>query len=178
MWEEKDFLEMMQVNSDLYGDEITHITGADDAWLINYFEHRLVKLFPPYSFMESKFCKVIHGKQGDIEEERLVDEGFGLSVKQCVEIGNFIACRYHLDWLDKSPQFSELTTAVVLNYIEHGYPLDETQYKINYHPRTVESSTVETITDTICDAIGGFLFGGSLFPFLDSKDEAEGEQKE
>ena len=159
MWYEKDFLKMMQVNSTLYGDEITHITGADDAWLINYFENRLVKLFPPYSFMKSKYCQVIYEGKGDVKEERLIDGGFGLSVKQCVEIGNFIACRYHIDWLFKKPEFSELTTVVVLNYIEHGYPLDDTQYKIVYSPRKTASfldslpKVLEEMHDSLSDTL-------------------------
>ena len=132
MWCEKNFLKMMQVNSDLYGDEITHITGVDDIWLIHYFEQRLVKLFPPYSFIKSKYCEVIYEGKGDVKEERLVEGGFGLSVKQCVEIGNYIACHYHFAWLDKSPKLSQLDTVVVLNYIEHGYPLDDTQYVLIY----------------------------------------------
>lgn len=165
MWCEKDFLKMMQVNSDLYGDKITHIAGADDRYLIDYFEHRLVKLFPPYSFMKSKYCEVIYEGQGDVKEERLVEGGFGLSVKQCIDIGNYIVGRYHLDWFDKRPELSEFDTVVVLNYIEHGYPLDDTQYEIVYKPRTV-TSTVESVTDTLCDVIGG-----CLFPFM--KDEGE-----
>ena len=155
MWTDKDFLKMMQVNSDLYGDEISHITGADEAWLIRYFENRLVKLFPPYSFIKSKYCEAIYEGKGDLKEERLVEGGFGLSVKQCVEIGNFIACRYHIDWLFKTPQFSELTTTVVLNYIEHGYPLDETQYEIVYKPRTVKS-TIDAAR-SVLSAIAGEL---------------------
>ncbi len=158
MWQEKDFLKMMQVNSELYGDAITHITGADDQYLINYFERRLVNLFPPYSFIKSKYCEVIYGGQGDVEEERLIEGGFGLSVKRCVDIGNYIACRYHLDWLDKNPELSELDTVVVLNYIEYGYPLDETQYKIVYSPRPVNPiNPIESLGEVLFDAFNGIF---------------------
>lgn len=161
MWCENDFLKMMQANSDLYGDEITHISGADNTWLINYFENRLVKLFPPYSFIKSKYCKAIYAGKGELMEERLVEGGFGLSAEQCVEIGNFIACRWHLDWLFKKPQFSELTTLVVLNYIEHGYPLDETQYEIAYKPRSFESQ-IDAARSALNDMAGQLFALGVL----------------
>lgn len=167
MWEEKDFLKMMQANSDLYGDEISQITGASDAWLINYFEHRLVELFPPYSFINSKYCQVIHGPQGDVEEERLIDGGFGLNAKQCVEIGNFINGRYHIDSLFEEPKFSELTTTVVLNYIEFGYPLNDTQYKIVYEPRNIEPIKIERLLEPVSEVLGNFF--KTAFPQLANK---------
>lgn len=172
MWEEKDFLKMMQANSDLYGDEISQITGASDTWLINYFEHRLVELFPPYSFINSKYCQVIYGPQGDLDEERLIDGGFGLSVKRCVEIGNFIACRGRFDRYLKITKLSELTTVVVVNYIEHGYPLDDTQYKIVYEPRNTEPIKTEPIKtegliEPISEALG--IFFKTVFPQLEKK---------
>lgn len=136
MQKEKDFLKMMQANRELFGDEITHITGADDSWLIQYFEQKLAKLFPLYSFMKSKYFQATFDGQGNVKEEHLVDGGFGLSVKQCVEISNFVAGRYHIDRYLHRPKFDELTAAIVLNYIEHDYPLDATQYEIVYKPRT------------------------------------------
>ena len=41
MWEEKDLFEMMKVNSQIYGEEITHIEGADDYFLTNYFKKKI-----------------------------------------------------------------------------------------------------------------------------------------
>ena len=167
MWEEKDFLKMMQVNDDLYGEEIRHITGADDAWLVNYFENRLVKLFYPYYFSRCDFCEIItDGKS--IVEERLKKGGFGLTKKQCVEIGNFIACRYYLERFTRKAQFSELTTVVVLNYIINGFPLDETQYQIVHKPRF--QTPEEQFSVDLVDMVEGLrdAFTQALEPLLDT----------
>lgn len=138
MWNEFDLLPMMQANHKLFGEEITHIQAADDTWLINYFENRLSQLFYPYYFTNSKFCQVTCCGKGDIESEHLIDGGFGFTKQQCVNIGNYIIGRWYKDhW--GNPQLSELTSTVVLNYIEHGYPLDENQYKIEYDPRKSKS---------------------------------------
>lgn len=148
MWNASDLLPMMQANHELFGEEITHIQAADDAWLVKYFENRLSDLFYPYYFLRSKFCQATYQGKGEIESERLIEGGFGLTKQQCVNIGNYIIGRWHEDhW--GNPQLSELTSTVVLNYIEHGYPLDENQYKIEYHPRKSI-----TINDLLFEIVG------------------------
>lgn len=133
MWNGDELLKMMQVNSAIFGDEITHIKDADDEYLINYFEKALVKLFPAYSFCKSKYCVCEYGGMGaDVIAENLIKDGFGLTKEQCVEIGNFIIERCCMNRYTNKMKLHEYDTKIVLNYIEYGYELSCAYYKLVY----------------------------------------------
>lgn len=143
-WTENDLLKMMHANSELFGDEITHIRDADDHYLIQYFEKTLASILDFYTFISSPYCVCKYGGKGDIEAANLRKDGFGLTAAQCAKIGNYIIGRWHLDHAFKKPRLDKLTTVVVLNYISLGYELDETCYHLKHEP-CQPSSTADAV---------------------------------
>lgn len=128
-WSEtkEDLLKMMQVNHEIFGDEILQIENAKEEWLIKYFEKQLGKILDweilgnsPYGFIDADGWGV--------RDSGLKSEGFGLSIHQCIKIFDYIYGRVRpnryggvdLHWTD---------SVVVLNYIKDGYKLSESRYK-------------------------------------------------
>ena len=134
-WSEEQLLEMMRRFPIIFGKEITYVNTADDRYVINYFEQRLSVLLNWELFMNSPYAITKHSGKGDIESIKLRTEGFGLTKKQCVEIGSFIGP--NICYSEKgAPYLDELCTVIILNYISHGYRLFKGDYEIKYTPRT------------------------------------------
>lgn len=95
MWETKDFLQMMQANTDVFGTDIFDIEGASEKYCIKYFENCLSKLLDCWVILNySKFYDVKASGMGGIEDVKF--KGFGLTAKQCVDIANtYLICKIY-----------------------------------------------------------------------------------
>ena len=131
-WEEtkEDLLKLMQVNCNIFGDEILQIESAKEEWLINYFEKKLGEILDqmvlggsPYGYIESD------GWRG-ITDCGLKNEGFKLNIHQCIKIFYYISSKVYPKRYSKGVQLHWVDSTIVINYIKDGYPLDESAYKL------------------------------------------------
>jgi hypothetical protein len=132
MWEEKDLFEMMKVNSQIYGEEITHIEGADDEFLTNYFKKRLLDLLDMDALIDSDFVDVKYERFGGVDKIKW-KKGFKLTTKHCINIGNFLLLGgvVALDRREKTPFVNYFMSKIIVFYIEdNSRPLHYLDYKI------------------------------------------------
>lgn len=93
MWNTKDFLKMMKVHHDVFGDKILKVDEADEEYLVKYFEKQLRKLLDCWVILQypKYFTAKCNGWTG-IESVRF--KGFHLNATQCVVLANeYIICK-------------------------------------------------------------------------------------
>lgn len=121
-------LKMMQVNHKMFGDEILEIESVSESYLIRYFERALVNMIRNGSgwdiVVNSEYFNTTFSN-GEPENISLRKEGFGLTIKQCVDIFDYIYGRsYNNDYV-KYRVLHWFDVKVVLNYIKYGYELSD-----------------------------------------------------
>ena len=140
MWQENKLLEMMKANSDIFGEEITHIAEADDEYLCKYFAGQLLKIVD-FAYL-GNLVKIDCDGFGGIKDARWQD-GFSLTIVQCVDIGNYLIDNVMLNRYTKRPRLNWAMTKILANYIINGTPLDWTRYKVTKRNYTTPSNEYE-----------------------------------
>lgn len=132
MWKVENFLEMMQVNSEIYGEEITLIMGAKEEYLIDYFKKRLKYLLNDAVLVESRLTDVESEKFGDISNIEWKKD-FSLTAQECINIGNFMLLGnvVALDRYTNQPFIDYYSSQIIINYIkDNSTPLHFMCYKL------------------------------------------------
>ncbi len=126
-----NLLTRMKMSTDIFGEELNSVNKVqEEETLINYFEEKLSKLLEWDIFINTIYADSTFDGQGEPITIKLRPEGFGLSIKQCHEILDYIKMsivytrtgKPYLHWTD---------SVIVLNYIKNGYKLRESGYEFN-----------------------------------------------
>jgi hypothetical protein len=112
-WHEENLLKFMQINSDVFGEDMRHIKDADEIWKIERFIKGLFHALDCMQVICTPYVDIKYCGKGDIESVR-VKKDFSLTLKQCAEIADFVACRF------VKGNLNQLDSFAVLNYIKNG----------------------------------------------------------
>lgn len=126
----KEFVEILQNNSSIWGKEICSIIDTKEDWVVKYFEEKLADILDYFVFMNSEYAEIEYGIDGAPKDVNLKSDGFGLSISECFAIHQYICHRIYFEEFLHIPRLHWVDSVIVLNYIKDRYPLNENKYKL------------------------------------------------
>ena len=115
-WTEDNLLIFLQINTKVFGETISQISGASQEWICKTFTNKLFAALDWTQVIDTPYVNVEYEGKGDVSSIK-VKKKFCLTAKQCADIANFIAGR-----LDSS-RINELNSFAIINYIRYGMDL-------------------------------------------------------